>query len=214
MLDRHNFWPKTVFDIGVAYGTPWLYETFPDAKFHMIDPTRESLPHMQRWAERLDAEIHNVALGEVEGEAKIRVRPEIGGSSLFEEVGEADITATYNVPVRRFDSLFAGAGTRPALAKIDVQGAELGALRGMGDELRRIDLLVIETSLIATLRDDAPEARDVLGFLYERGFVLFDIVGMTRRPLDRALAQIDAVLVPNESPLRADRRWASERSEA
>jgi hypothetical protein len=144
----------------------------------------------------------------VEGEAAIRVRPEIGGSSLLEEVGEADITATYNVPVRRFDSLFTGAGTRPAPAKIDVQGAELSVLRGMGEEFRWIDLLVIETSLIATLRGGAPEASDVIGFLHERGFVLFDIVGMTRRPRDRALAQIDAVLVPSGSPLRADRRWA------
>jgi hypothetical protein len=39
---------KTIFHIGVADGTPWLYETFPDAKSHLIDPTRESLPHMQR----------------------------------------------------------------------------------------------------------------------------------------------------------------------
>jgi hypothetical protein len=40
-------------------------------------------------------------------------------------------------------------------------------------------------------------------------FVLFDITGVVRRPLDQALAQIDAVLVPLDSPLRRDHRWNS-----
>ena len=142
---------------------------------------------------------------------EIRVRPEIGGSSLFEEVGDAKISAAYNVPVARFDHLFpvGRTGARPALAKIDVQGAELDVLRSMGDALFDLDMLIVETSLIATLRGDAPETADVLAFLQDKDFVLLDIVGMTRRPLDRALAQIDAVLVPSGSPMRADRRWSA-----
>ena len=28
-----GFYPKVVFDVGVARGTPWLYESFPDAYF-------------------------------------------------------------------------------------------------------------------------------------------------------------------------------------
>ena len=41
----------------------------------------------------------------------------------------------------------------------------------------------------------------------DSGFVLFDIIGVLRRPLDRAMTQIDAVFVPENSPLRQDRRW-------
>jgi hypothetical protein len=36
----------------------------------------------------------------------------------------------------------------------------------------------------------------------DAGFVLFDIVAVNRRPLDLALAQMDAVFVPKTSPLR------------
>ena len=42
---------------------------------------------MQSWVRKLDAEIHNLALGDTECELTIDVRDEIGGSSLFEEIG-------------------------------------------------------------------------------------------------------------------------------
>lgn len=38
--------PKSVFDIGVAYGTPWLSDAFPGAKFDLIDPARKPPPHV------------------------------------------------------------------------------------------------------------------------------------------------------------------------
>ncbi len=56
-LRANGLTPQTVFDIGVAQGTPWLYDAFPDAFYYLVDPTRESLPHMQRWAQRLRAEV-------------------------------------------------------------------------------------------------------------------------------------------------------------
>src|SRR5687767_1502759 len=46
-LARYGIRPATVFDIGVAFGTPWLYEGFPQATLVLVDPTRESIPHMQ-----------------------------------------------------------------------------------------------------------------------------------------------------------------------
>ncbi|MEN3793297.1 hypothetical protein [Fulvimarina sp. MAC3] len=44
-------------------------------------------------------------------------------------------------------------------------------------------------------------------FMEEQGFVIYDISGMTRRPLDKTLAQVDVVFVREESALRTDRRW-------
>ena len=201
--------PRTIMDIGVAYGTPWLYAPFSSTKFHLIDPTRESLPYMQEIAKTLETEIHNFGLGDRETEMTIAVRPEIDGSSLFEEVGECEISSTYEVPIKRFDHAF-GDLERPLLCKIDVQGAELMVLKGMGDRLHDVDLFIIETSLIATLKGNAPEFAEVVKFLKDRGFVLYDIIGTIRRPLDKDLAQIDGVFVPQSSPLRTDRRWKSE----
>ncbi len=164
---------------------------------------------MQRWAQTLRAEVHNVALGAREGTAVIDVRDEIGGSTLFREVGPYVSVAKYEVPVRRFDALIANFA-RPALCKIDVQGAELMVLDGMAERIHAIDSIVIETSALATI-EDGPELFDVMQKLKAFGFVLYDVLGLTRRPLDQALAQLDLAFVREDSPLRQDRRWTASR---
>jgi len=126
LFKKQGFQPKTIFDIGVAAGTPELYAVFPDASYYLVDPTQEALPHMQAIAQRMNATILNLALGEEECSLEIEVRPtDIGASSLFEEIGPLSETRRYPVPVRRFDRVV-GTFEKPALCKIDVQGAEMG----------------------------------------------------------------------------------------
>ncbi len=206
VLERYGFRPKTVFDIGVAYGTYELYRAFPDAYYHLIDPTRESLRYMQLLESQLRCEIHQTALGHRNGEVDIEIRPDIQGATLLDDVGEHEILRRDRVPMRRFDSLINGI-ERPSLCKIDVQGAELMVLEGMTGRLDSIDALIVETSTIASLKD-GPEVHDIVHFMHDHGFVVADIVGMARRPLDGATAQLDVLFVPENSPLRSDRRWA------
>jgi FkbM family methyltransferase len=201
-----GFNPKTVFDIGVAAGTPDLYDAFVDAHYILVDPAKESLPHMKRIARRLDAQVFNLALGDSDGEIEIEARlDDINGATIFKEIGPVGPTRSYRVLMRRFDHIFPEFA-RPALCKIDVQGAELMVLRGMGRRIEEIDVFIVEMSVIATVRD-APEAHDIIAFMRQSGFVIFDIVGMSRRPLDNALAQIDILFIKENSQLRADRRW-------
>jgi FkbM family methyltransferase len=204
-LQSAQLTPKTIFDVGVADGTPWLYDTFPQAHFFLFDPTPQSLPYMNSVAKRLKADVFNVALGDKSGTIALNVWATHSDSSIFDEVGRADILEHRDVPMRRFGELVTSFA-RPSLMKIDVQGAELMVLRGMGERLKEIDCLIVETSLIATVHD-GPEFAEVAGFMNNAGFVLFDIVAVNRRPLDLALAQMDAVFVPETSPLRRDHRW-------
>ena len=206
LLQHYQLQPKTVFDIGVAEGTPWLYEALPRAKYFLVDPTRESLPFMNRLASQLNAEVMNFALGDVKGTQRIFVRSDIGGSTLFEEVGEADVRQVYDIAVRRFDEAMPDFD-RPTLCKIDVQGAEISVIRGMGKRIEEIDCFIIETSLIATIKA-GPEFSELFFLMKESDFVVFDIVGMVRRPLDGALAQMDVVFVRSNAALRSDKRWS------
>jgi FkbM family methyltransferase len=210
LLKRYGLTPATVFDIGVAYGTFPLYRAFPDAFYHLVDPARESLAYMERLSRQLRCEIHAVALGDRDGDAVLEVRSDIQESTLFEEVGPRQVRRFDRVTIRRFDSLF-GPIEKPSFCKIDVQGAELMVLRGMTGRLAEIDALVIETSTISTVKG-GPEVYDIVRFLGEHGFALADIVGLRRRPLDDATAQIDLMFVPQDSGPRSDRRWSADSS--
>ena len=206
VLKRHGFQPRTVFDIGVAFGTHALYREFPGAFYYLVDPTSESLRYMRHLAGQLDGEVLNVALGDHDGELEIEVRADILGSTFFEEIGPRAVLGREAVVMRRFDTLV-GPFDRPALAKIDVQGSELAVLQGMGERIGEFDVIVVETSTLATIKG-GPELYNLIAFMKAKGFVVFDVVGLARRPLDGALAQIDLLFVPDESPLRTDRRWA------
>jgi FkbM family methyltransferase len=205
LVVKYGLYPRSVFDIGVADGTPWLSEAFPESQVHLVDPARESLPLMEQWARRIRAKVLNLALGEAAGSAMIKTRKTIQYSSMLDDITRPDIEARYEVPVRRFDQEI-GAFPRPASCKIDVEGAELMVLRGMGNRIGEFDVFVVECGS-ASLYEDGPEFADVMRLFDYHGFVLYDAVGGVRRPYDNALHQIDAVFVPAESPLRADRRW-------
>jgi hypothetical protein len=110
------------FDIGIAYGTPWLYAAFANAKFPLVDPTRESLPHMQAWAKKLNADVHNVALVAESTPMQIATRSTIIHSSLLHRVTNPAIEERYEVSVRRFDALCPTI-PRPALCK---NGSDFG----------------------------------------------------------------------------------------
>lgn len=205
-LHDQGFVPATVFDVGVGFGTFGLYHAFPEAFFHLIEPTREAIPHMERIARTLSCQIHSLALGDRDGEARFEVRADIQGSTLLEEVGERNYLRFETVPIQRFDTLFPRI-QGPALAKIDVQGAEMMVLRGMSGCMAELDAVIVETSTIATVKGGA-EVAEVVLFMREHGFVLADILGLKRRPLDDATAQLDLLFMPEDSSLRADRRWA------
>ncbi len=67
---------------------------------------------------------------------------------------------------------------------------------------------MIETSTIATVKDGA-EVHDVVRFLGEHRFALADVVGLRRRPLDGATAQLDLLFMPNDAAPRHDHRWSA-----
>lgn len=206
LLERYGMRPSMVFDVGVAYGTYELYQAFPHAFYHLIDPTPESLRHMRFLERQLRCQVHPLALGDRDGDVDIEIRPDIQAATIFEDAGEREIVRHDRVPMRRFDALIDDIA-RPSLCKIDVQGAELLVLEGMTGRLGSIDALIVETSTIASLKG-GPEVHDIVHFLYQHGFVVADVVGMARRPLDGATAQLDILFLPDNSPIRGDRRWS------
>lgn len=92
------------------------------------------------------------------------------------------------------------------LLKLDVQGYELEVQRGAETSLRSTQAILAEVNLI-DIHKDVPLLPEFVHWLRERGFVPYDICGMTMLPLDDALWQIDMPFVPIDSPLVRDKQW-------
>jgi hypothetical protein len=98
----------------------------------------------------------------------------------------------------------------PYFLKLDVQGYELEVLRGGTKLLRECGAILMEVALLE-YNESAPLVSEVVAFMKERGFVLYDICGQSRREVDGALFQADLIFVPIESPLRAPKPfWLAE----
>lgn len=132
-----------------------------------------------------DVQVHQCALSDAEGEAEfVQVLDDSGYSGLRERQYPAEFeTRRIQVPVRRLDDLVAPDAS-PAFIKIDVEGGELGVLRGGMETLRRCrPVVVFEHGMGAADRyDTTPEqVWDVLAG--DIGLRIFDLDA--RGPLGR-----------------------------
>lgn len=121
--------------------------------------------------------LHRVALAEAEAEAEFHVTDRRDSSSLLKPgQGQSDAfhvveERTIKVQVKRLDACVALAQmARPIMVKIDVQGAELGVLRGSG-ALEAADFIYVELSYVELYEEQAL-FRDVFDYLTGRGFIL------------------------------------------
>lgn len=190
--------PKTVFDVGVGNGTPWLYEAFPKAKFALF----EALPSFPREFAELPAErfdYHQVALGEKAGTAHIRIpRGSPTGASLKERSseyealraasGEAVEDDYADVELRTLDS-FTGYEP-PYVIKLDVEGAEVDVLKGATATLRDVQMAMAEISVTPRHEGEATIAELML-FMEQHGFRLFDIPSASQMGVGGELVFLD-----------------------
>ncbi len=200
-----DFQPATVFDVGVGYGTWELYSAFPHAKFVLVEPLKEQENTLKRVVETYDAEYHLTAIGERQGEIEITVETNhLEHSSVHERTNlkiakEGGIRRV--IPVCTLDSICSNHDyPRPYLLKIDVEGAELSALRGAAETLRYVEMLIVEVSIAKRFEEDT-DFYDIVVFMHNHGFVVFDIIGAATNKLGM-LSHIDLVFVRQDSPLR------------
>ncbi|QPF82962.1 FkbM family methyltransferase [Bradyrhizobium genosp. L] len=198
-----GFEVKTVIDIGIAFGTPPIYEAFPRARYFLIEPVAECKPVLEALKQRLNAEYFQVAAGAENGEVIFNVHEDVSGSSLYGQVeGKALDGEARPTPMRRLDSLLPEKLEHPVFLKVDTQGAELEVLKGLGSRIGEIDLMILETTMMQA-RHGIPEFAEIVRFCDEAGFAVYDVLEGHMRSLDGALAQIDLAFVRKDSVLRS-----------
>jgi FkbM family methyltransferase len=201
---RLGFEPKTVIDVGAGTGTFELYETFPKAKHILVDPLGENKPYLEKVVKELEnAEYLIAAAAQRSGSITINVHRDYYGSSVYKEFEGPDVDGTPRVvPAITLDEVSKERKLQgPYLIKVDVQGAELDVLAGASQVLKDTEYVVLEVCLMGFFIG-GPQLYDIVKFMKERGFVVYDILDYGYRPLDGAMSQVDMAFVKESGQFR------------
>jgi FkbM family methyltransferase len=211
-LRENGFSPETIIDVGAFTGT-WsqtAHEVFPDARFFLVDGNPENRERLATATRRFKQSDSQIALLGPEDRSEVMFYVHTSGSSVLRELTSFDRDVK-RLPMRRLDDVAAGfhcAG--PCLLKLDVQGFELEVLRGARTTLENSEAIILEVSLLP-YNEGAPLFGEVVAFMAEAGFVVYDFCGQHRRQSDHTLFQTDVVFVRANSPLRACKKfWLTE----
>jgi FkbM family methyltransferase len=205
-LKQAGFTPTGAVDGGAYHGgwTQEMWGIFPKTPVWMFEPQHSCREKLESVAGSVKgSRFFGHALSN-EDEALVAFRVEETNSAIVSEMdGAPEIT---RVATCRLESLLAGENDfAPNLLKLDLQGHEITALEGVGSELRRFEVIILEVSVIRI--GDVPVLHEVDAWMRERGFQLYDLIPQYYRPRDGALWQIDAFWVRTNSPLVASRSW-------
>jgi len=92
------------------------------------------------------------------------------------------------------------------LLKLDLQGYELEAMRGGALILERCDVVLTEVSFFAQAYE--PRISDLIAFMGEAGFELYDVASIYGRPRDNRPRQGDFIFVRRDCALASDSSWS------
>lgn len=208
-LRKLGLQPKTLIDVGVAQGTPGLYQELEGAALYLVEPVPSCAPTLERLAQRFGAKAFNVAAGAEDGTVTLNLHDTPSGSSIYKQIEGAQLDGReVKVPVRRLDTLIAGDLARPVMLKVDTQGHEIDVLKGASGLLGQLDVVILECSL-HQFRSGAPEIGELVRFMDALGFRPYETLEGHFRALDGAMAQVDIAFVPVDSPLRRDAAYFS-----
>lgn len=215
-LRARGFRPGTVIDIGVATGTPWLYQ-FPEAKLVLVEPNHQFEADLQRIKARHHADIFPYAAGADVADLVLNVDLGTPSSSSLYAISD-DLKAYWltrgqtrehrpkSVTVKPLDAMLENHYSPPFLIKIDTEGFELEVLRGAVETLKKTAYLIVEAS-VARRHDGSYEFADLIAFLAAQGFRLVDIVDVAAFDGDGDISYMDIAFARTDeatSPQRSD----------
>jgi FkbM family methyltransferase len=200
--------PDLIFDVGAHRGnwTRLATAVFPNARALMIEPQAEMEADLSELCQTGRHEWIRAGAGAGIGDAMLGV---YGNSDLVGSSYVADHLppgGTWRrTPIVTLDSL-ANARRIPDLVKIDVQGFELEVLKGSDALFGSTELFIVEVNFFR-FDQRVPLASEVVRFMADRGYEVYDMAEILPRPRDGALGQADIAFARREGILRDTNSW-------
>jgi len=171
---------RTLVDVGVAHGTPELYNSFKFDSLLLVEPIQEYESDIRKIVERFGAIYEPIALGSEIGEVEINVNMDrMVRSSIYkrtELTSTSDIYSTQKVKIGKLDDLIQKHQLRPPYGiKIDTEGHELEVLKGSVKTLKDADFVITETSVQKRFEESYRFA-DLVCYMRDQGFSVSNIL--------------------------------------
>jgi len=203
---------KAILDVG-ANSTVWsrmAQPVFPEAYFYMIEPQIEMKEKLESFCKEFNNSSYFMAGAGARSELMtLTIWDDLQGSSFLPLKNEnlKDKGKQREIEIITIDSLITSSKIKiPELIKLDIQGFELEALKGAEKTFGLTEVFILEVSLFS-FENQMPIFYEVIDFMKQRGYVVYDFPSFLRRPLDGALGQCDVCFVKENGFLRMSNNW-------
>lgn len=205
---------RYIMDVG-ANKTDWsrlAAQVFPGSSFVLIEPQTEMKTYLDAFcADYPSSKYFMAGAGAARGVLTLTVWDDLAGSSFLPASDDTLRKANKqrDIEILTIDDIIRDNGFPvPDFIKLDIQGFELEALKGASHTFGKTEAYLLEVSLFNFSEGkEMPVFSDVVNFMLERGYVVYDFPGFLRRPYDQALGQCDVCFVKKEGVLRNTNRW-------
>lgn len=209
---------RVVYEIGAFQGLLTLFFSSRAREVIAYEPNPPSFDRVLqnlRLNGRTNVRVRNLAVGERAGSIRLTSDPLMpGGTSgdptVSQQIGASGAATSVDVPVVTIDEDIAAAGLpAPHLVKIDIEGMELPALRGMSRTLRRSRPDLYLEMHGATMEHKDANVRAIVAFLDTLGYPhMLHVESRTRIALQNATQAREGHLFASFSPPPAARKIA------
>lgn len=208
-LREKGFNPSGILDIGSFIGEFSLNmrNNFKDAHIVMVDALDEQVKVCKHIADRIgNAEFQQALVGDDVRERDFYLvdqtkNPNLNltGSSVYKENNNFPFV-TRKLQQTTVSELLKNDTNKYELVKISAPGAEVEVLKGFGDRLNDVEVVLMKTNLL-DYNSGAPLMGQVLYDMEQMGFVLYDILEEHRMGTPE-LFQVDILFLKKGSEYR------------
>ncbi|MDZ4712588.1 MAG: FkbM family methyltransferase [bacterium] len=200
-------------DVGanLSHWSRLMKSVSPDVKIYMIEPLPEMESALKNFCKDFpDSKYFLAGAGsKIENHFITTYHDDPAGATCL--VGENEYLKSVNkqrsIPIITIDSLIEkGEIEIPEIVKLDIQGFELEALKGAKHLFGKTEVFILETSLFEYTKG-TPLFSEVVIFMAERDYEIYDFPGFLRRPYDGALGQLDVCFTKKFGILRDSNVW-------
>lgn len=205
---------KSILDVG-ANSSSWsrlAKKIFHEAHFYLIEPQIEMEDKLIAFTNEFSNSAYFLnGVGSANEILTLTMWDDLAGSSLLPKEDEKLLKngKQRKIEIVTIDHLIeSNEIMMPELIKLDIQGFELEALKGATKTFGYTEVYILEVSLFPFSDGPGmPIFGDVINFMLDYGYVVYDFAGFLRRPLDGALGQCDICFVKKDGFLRQSNDW-------